>query len=220
MLLQMILNTLVLRMLFLHIHLILRLKKRKFFLIHRIMLFIKNWLWSLIVIYQKMGINDMTLKQHPFERSNLDPDTQSWRPCGKEEKSFLPFSNISSIDKFFLSAIIDARIMSICKDRFDEIDSISKKIDILISELQTLNNSISSISGLQTARPLLTPSPSLVVVKEIPYSEAKHNVSEYIQSHESTDIAQIHQELGIDINFLIQIMDELKQEGMVILGDD
>jgi len=57
----------------------------------------------------------------------------------------------------------------------------------------------------------------VVVVNEMPYEEAKEKVVEYFKIHKKASIVELHQDLGIDIDTLIKILDELSKDG--VIGD-
>lgn len=52
---------------------------------------------------------------------------------------------------------------------------------------------------------------SVVLIEELGYKEAKKRVEDFIKGKNKTDIAEIHQALGIDIKTLVQILDDLKE---------
>ncbi len=81
--------------------------------------------------------------------------------------------------------------------RFDRLE---KKIDYMISLISPNNETFPE---------------NVIVVREMSYDEAKKQVLNYFNKHEEADIAELHQELGIEIDKLIQIIDDLRDEKII-----
>lgn len=62
--------------------------------------------------------------------------------------------------------------------------------------------------------------PKVVVVEEIPKEEAKARVEEYFKEHETADIEELMLNLKIPVETLVEIIDELKQEGKIITEEE
>ena len=55
----------------------------------------------------------------------------------------------------------------------------------------------------------------IIVVEEMDYEMAKEKVEDYLKSNKTADIEQIHENLRIGIEQLIDIIDELIEEGKI-----
>lgn len=67
---------------------------------------------------------------------------------------------------------------------------------------------------------LLSPSndKTVVIVEEMDHDEAIIKIKKYMKDHDTTDIEELHHGLGIKIELLIDILDELISEGKIIEG--
>jgi oligoribonuclease (3'-5' exoribonuclease) len=70
------------------------------------------------------------------------------------------------------------------------------------------------ISSLERA----TGAPEMVIVEEMTKEEAKQKVIDYMREHKTSDIAELHKSIGCDIKLLVEIIDELRQEGKIEEG--
>jgi len=82
----------------------------------------------------------------------------------------------------------------------EEMDDMKQKIDQIIELLS--NNETN-------------PQEKVVVVKEMSYDEAKKLVIDYFNKHQEADIAELHQELGIEIEQLLDILSDLRKEKII-----
>ena len=58
-------------------------------------------------------------------------------------------------------------------------------------------------------------SQKVIVVKEMDYEDAKNLVISYFKEHKEADISELHEKLGIKIDMLIEIIDELKKKKII-----
>ena len=58
-------------------------------------------------------------------------------------------------------------------------------------------------------------SENVIVVREMAYEDAKKMVIEYFKKRGKATIVELHQKLGIKIDTLIKILDELSNEGII-----
>lgn len=61
-------------------------------------------------------------------------------------------------------------------------------------------------------------STKIIVIEEMDYLTAKETVEEFIKEHKTSDIAQLHEEIRIPIEQIIDIVDELIKEGKIREG--
>ncbi len=103
-------------------------------------------------------------------------------------------------------------------EKFEEfkdsiLQTIEKKIDEKIKKLEVeLTKKIENMvmSELNNAG-----DDKVIIVYEMPYDEAKKKVIEYFKEHKEATIVDLHHDLGIDIEKLIEILDELSKEGII-----
>jgi hypothetical protein len=50
-------------------------------------------------------------------------------------------------------------------------------------------------------------------------NSAKQSVMDFMRSHKTSDIAELHENIKCDIAMLIEIIDELCREGKIVEGD-
>ena len=115
---------------------------------------------------------------------------------GKDEEMLKMSKRVESLEEKF--------------EKFEEI--IEQKFKKLEAELnKKIENKINMIMG-----ELNNPADDkVIIVYEMPYEEAKKRVIEYFKKHKEATIVDLHQDLGIDIEKLIEILDELSKEGII-----
>jgi len=91
------------------------------------------------------------------------------------------------------------------KPYFEKLNEIEERVLDIDRKLDILLENIS----VETAED------DIVVVKEIKYEEAKRMVLDYFKEHKEADIEDLHKNLKIDIETLIQILQELENEGYI-----
>ena len=55
----------------------------------------------------------------------------------------------------------------------------------------------------------------IVVLKDVPYSEAKNMVEDYLKSHETAYMYEMSNDLGLDLRMVHEIVEKLIKEGKV-----
>ena len=61
--------------------------------------------------------------------------------------------------------------------------------------------------------------PRIIIVEEMDKNTAKQKVLDFMRSHKTSDIAELHENIKCDIAMLIEIIDELCREGKIAEGD-
>ncbi|RJS82459.1 hypothetical protein CW713_05065 [Methanophagales archaeon] len=74
--------------------------------------------------------------------------------------------------------------------------------------LKEINERISSLEWH-------TRTPEIVIVEEMSKKEAKQKVIDYMRAHKTSDIAELHKDIRCDIRLLVDIIDELREEGKI-----
>jgi len=57
---------------------------------------------------------------------------------------------------------------------------------------------------------------TIVVLKDIPYSEAKNKIEDYLKSHETAYMYEVSNDLGLDLKMVHEIVEQLIKEGKVV----
>ncbi|MCK4397738.1 MAG: hypothetical protein KAV25_01960 [Methanophagales archaeon] len=55
----------------------------------------------------------------------------------------------------------------------------------------------------------------IVVLKDVPYSEAKNMIEDYLKSHETAYMYEMSNDLGLDLRMVHEIVEKLIKEGKV-----
>ena len=61
--------------------------------------------------------------------------------------------------------------------------------------------------------------PRVIIVEEMDKNTAKQKVLDFMRSHKTSDIAELHENIKCDISMLIEIIDELCREGKIADGE-
>ena len=88
----------------------------------------------------------------------------------------------------------------------DEIKKIERDIGELKNAITELDRKIEEVRGI---------SPRVVIVEEVPKEDAKHRIEEYFKEHETADIEELMLNLKIPVQTIVEIIDELKEEGKI-----
>jgi len=56
---------------------------------------------------------------------------------------------------------------------------------------------------------------AIVVLKDIPYSEAKNKIDDYLKTHETAYMYEVSNELGLNLKMVHEIVEQLIKEGKV-----
>lgn len=78
---------------------------------------------------------------------------------------------------------------------FEELNSTLKSIDEKLSEALPLSK--------------------ITVIKEVSYEDAKQMVESYLRDHKKADTEELLLKLGLDLETLVKILDELKKENKI-----
>jgi len=108
-------------------------------------------------------------------------------------------------EKLKIMAIMYAMNMHFEK-YFEKVDEIDKRLRSLEEKINLLGEKLDNFQYEK-----------VVVVNEMSYEEAKEKVIEYFKIHKKASIVELHQDLGINIDTLIKILDELSKDG--VIGD-
>ena len=100
----------------------------------------------------------------------------------------------------YLNMIILAAITQHYDEIEDRLHTLESKLDKLIQEFKIVNSSSEK---------------DVIVVQEVAYEEAKKMVIEYFKKHGEATVVELHQKLGIKIETLIKILDDLSNEGII-----
>lgn len=110
-------------------------------------------------------------------------------------------------DPLLQTEIVSQRItQELFPHSHDEFQQIERKIDEVNDRLEKLDNKIEELRRFY---------PRIVVVEEIPKDEAKHKVEEYFKENKEADIEELMINLKIPVEILVDIIDELKEEGKI-----
>ena len=55
----------------------------------------------------------------------------------------------------------------------------------------------------------------IVVLKDVPYSEAKNMIEDYLKTHETAYMYEMSNDLGLDLRMVHEIVEKLIKEGKV-----
>ena len=93
------------------------------------------------------------------------------------------------------------------------------RINELISKVDALAREVGEIASLlreikETFEKDIS-NPRVIIVEEMDKNTAKQNVLDFMRSHKTSDIAELHENIRCDIAMLIEIIDELCREGMI-----
>ena len=80
----------------------------------------------------------------------------------------------------------------------------SQKIALLEARLSKLENVMGRIKEAE-----------VIVVEQMSKEEAKSKALEFIKEKRATDISELHKAVRCDIGILIEVIDELKEEGKI-----
>lgn len=93
----------------------------------------------------------------------------------------------------------------------EELQQIQRDITELKNTVQEHDIKLEQISGVL---------PRVVVVEEIPKEEAKQEVEDYFKEHKTADIEALMLNLKIPVQTLVEIIDDLKQEGKIVAENE
>ncbi len=110
-------------------------------------------------------------------------------------------NTIKDLDKYK-----DLMLMAMLSKYFEKIESLEERIISVENKIDIL---------LQAQR--VNTDMDVIVVKEVPYEDAKNKVINYFKEHKEATIIDLHRDLGIPLDTLVEIIDELNREG--IIGD-
>ena len=105
-----------------------------------------------------------------------------------------------------LSKYKDLMLIAAFSKYFEKIDALEEKLNTIESKLDMMLKE----RGYEVNE-------NVIVVKEIPYEQAKREVINYFKIHKQATIIDLHRDLGIPLDTLVEIIDELFREG--IIGD-
>lgn len=102
-------------------------------------------------------------------------------------------------------------------------DGNSSRIDELISKVDALTQDVSEMTSLlkylKDAFEKDISNPRVIIVEEMDKNTAKQKVLDFMRSHKTSDIAELHENIKCDIAVLIEIIDELCREGKIAEGE-
>jgi hypothetical protein len=98
-----------------------------------------------------------------------------------------------------------------------------RQIDVLISKVDALALEIAEMTAMlrdikETFEKDLS-NPRVIIVEEMDKKTAKQKVLDFMRSHKTSDIAELHENIKCDIVMLIEIIDELCKEGKIADGE-
>jgi len=112
---------------------------------------------------------------------------------------------------------------SACAINADVADRSHSRIDELIIKVDALAQDVSEMASLlkdiQEAFEKDISNPRVIIVEEMDKNTAKQKVLDFMRSHKTSDIAELHENIKCDIAMLIEIIDELCREGKIAEGE-
>lgn len=81
----------------------------------------------------------------------------------------------------------------------------------LVHEIFKLRTELEEIKSSKTCEIV----EKIVVLKDIPYSEAKNTIEDYLKSHETAYMYEVSNDLGLDLKMVHEIVEQLIKEGKV-----
>jgi len=86
------------------------------------------------------------------------------------------------------------------------------KVDALAQEISEMTAMLKDIK--ETVEKDIS-NPRVIFVEEMDKKTAKQKVLDFMRSHKTSDIAELHENIKCDISILIEIIDELCKEGKI-----
>ncbi len=114
----------------------------------------------------------------------------------KSKTGYDEFKDLSKYQELMLIAALSKY--------FEKVGALEEKMDIIEHKIDML---------LQAQEH--TANEGVIIVKEVPYEQAKEEVINYFKANKEATIVDLHQDLGIPIETLIEIIDELSKEGLI-----
>ncbi len=112
---------------------------------------------------------------------------------------------------------------SACAINPSAVECSPSRIDELIMKVDALAQDVNEIASLlkdikETFQKDIS-NPRIIIVEEMEKNTAKQKVLDFMRSHKTSDIAELHENIKCDIAMLIEIIDELCREGKIAEGD-
>jgi len=85
------------------------------------------------------------------------------------------------------------------------------RVEDLEKRLKKMENRIAELTSIDYEEP------GQIILKDIPYGQAKEEIGEYFSKHhgKNIDASDIQEALNIDISLVIEILDDLECEGKI-----
>jgi len=96
------------------------------------------------------------------------------------------------------------------------INELISKVDALTMEVSEMTSILKEIK--ETFEKDIS-NPRIIIVEEMDKNSARQLVLDFMRSHKTSDIAELHENIKCDIAMLIEIIDELCREGKIAEGD-
>jgi len=111
------------------------------------------------------------------------------------------------------ASAINKNIPEFSPSRIDELIS---KVDALALEITEMT---AMLRDIKESFEKDISNPRVIIVEEMDKKTAKQKVLDFMRSHKTSDIAELHQNIKCDIAMLIEIIDELCEEENIAEGE-
>ncbi len=90
-------------------------------------------------------------------------------------------------------------------------EKMGKILYALVHEIFKLRTELEEIKRSKSGEIVET----IVVLKDIPYSEAKNKIEDYLKTHKTAYMYEVSNDLGLDLKMVHEIVGQLIKEGKV-----
>lgn len=91
---------------------------------------------------------------------------------------------------------------------YEDFKRLEEEVNKIKTEIEQIKSNISVFS------------PKIVIIEEKSKEQAKKEVEEYFKEHGAADIEELMLNLKIDVKTLVEIIDELKEEGKISVEEE